>query len=620
MKLRPVYPILILLLLLPLASPGQEEEKAHGPELPESYFTEAYTPHDRVQDLLLVGDTLWVGSRGGILLLDAYSGRFLSKMTVREGLLDNSIQTLALGDSGSVWIGTPRGLTHYRRGAFRHYSPEVDPVFEDIRSLAPGPKSGLWFGTFARGAGFIRRDSLHVLTSRDTLLDDRVESLLWENPRRIWFGTGAGLCRIDSSMWDLYDYGKGVARGNVIDLESEGTDTVWVTVERKGIARLVEGSRPRSFHVGDGIPTEFIRDVEVDSLGRVWAGGLRGGLRYFNGSAWVRPRGLGDALDNTVISSMESDRLGNLWVGTWGAGVYHHRSGLWASFLLPPSFPATDVRHIFANPEGTPLFLTSRGVLAWEEGTFAPYPPLAKLDPFEIHSIDVIDGEFWISGRWGIVKVGLDSDSLEMAGEGFSRENVLSVCKDRRGRIWLGTHRDGAWCFDGEVWLQYTTEDGLSEDRVERIVLGPDGSLWASGGSRGVSRFRGGVWKSVRPAGETGLGGDRVDVMISSGRGEMLFAGEFGVSRLMDESWRTLPFPSELEIGTVSGVGIMPGGDVWVGSRGKGLFRWDGLAWTRWGRAQGFPEFQVQSLQVIEGALWVGTHGGGVFRIRPVDR
>jgi ligand-binding sensor domain-containing protein len=565
------------------------------------------------------GDTLWVGTRGGILLLDATSGRFLRKITAGDTLPVHEVYAFAEGDAGDLWIGTEAGLTRVARDTVVQYGGGDPTVFARVRSIAPVRGAGLWIGTFDRGAVYTDGDSLLVFTSSDSLLDDRVESVLVENPQRIWFGTGAGLCRIDSSHWDLYDYGHGLPKGNVLDLDRGGGDSLWLAVDRSGVGLLV-GGRGRTYHVSDGLPTEFVRCLEVDGKGRVWVGGLGGGLRYFDGSGWIRPRGLGEAFERAVVTSMTSDSLGNLWVGTQGDGIYHHRTGLWARFDPPPGPPPGAVRQVVEGPEGRPLFLTSAGVWTWGGAGFRPFAPLAGLTGSEVQRLFVSGDEILAAGRWGIQVAGRKGILSLGGGTGLRAENVLDVCRDPSGRLWVGTHDRGVWSYDGEIWIQYTIEDGLAENRAERLVVDRKGDLWCTGGLNGVSRFHAGEWRTFTPE-NSGLPGRKVADLTLGRRGDLLVAGPYGVCRFESERWICRAFPTGLGKVRVTGLAAGLGPDeIWVGTRGRGLLRLERDVWNQWNRTRTFPEDWVRSLHWVGDVLWLGVGGGGIYRLTPADR
>ena len=49
----------------------------------------------------------------------------------------------------------------------------------------------------------------------------------------------------------------------------------------------------------------------------------------------------------------------------------------------------------------------------------------------------------------------------------------------------------GAWCYDGKTIKEYTTENGLNDNNVYKIIEDKKGILWFGTWSNGASRFDG---------------------------------------------------------------------------------------------------------------------------------
>ena len=68
---------------------------------------------------------------------------------------------------------------------------------------------------------------------------------------------------------------------------------------------------------------------------------------------------------------------------------------------------------------------------------------------------------------------------------------VFSLYRDEKGGIWLGTD-EGASRYDGEHFVNFTTQDGLGNDFVWGVAEDREGNLWFGNGyAKGVSRYDG---------------------------------------------------------------------------------------------------------------------------------
>ena len=53
--------------------------------------------------------------------------------------------------------------------------------------------------------------------------------------------------------------------------------------------------------------------------------------------------------------------------------------------------------------------------------------------------------------------------------------------------LWFGC-RGGVSTFDGLIWESFTIEDGLIDNKVGSVIVGPEGALWF-GTNNGISRY-----------------------------------------------------------------------------------------------------------------------------------
>ncbi len=160
--------------------------------------------------------------------------------------------------------------------------------------------------------------------------------------------------------------------------------------------------------------------------------------------------------------------------------------------------------------------------------------------------------------------------------DGLPNSLVWDALQDASGRMWFAT-RTGIAVYDGLEWWRYHQADGLARPEQSHLVLDDFGVLWSAGpGSGLISRFDGQAW-SVLPS-------------IPPQEGPPL----------QIHSLATLVQGRTTHLA--------------VGTEGHGLFLWDGVAWRRYGPAEGLPG-RVLALAVDREGFLVGTTEG-LFRLR----
>jgi ligand-binding sensor domain-containing protein/signal transduction histidine kinase len=202
-------------------------------------------------------------------------------------------------------------------------------------------------------------------------------------------------------------------------------------------------------------------------------------------------------------------------------------------------------------------------------------------------------------------------------GDGLTSDKVNRVVRDPRGFIWFCTFQ-GLSRFDGYGFRNYTTDEGLPSNVVQDLLITRKGDYWI-GTARGVCRFR--------PAGSPRfisyrLGEGRArnagtlledhNGTVWCGTGNGLFrldpADEASHAfRLVDRGVAERPFDDQ-EI-----YSLMEDrrGSLWVGT-GAGICRLlpDGR-FVRYGKREGFPDKRVMRFwEDSDGSLWIASAGG----------
>src|SRR5581483_6036414 len=182
-----------------------------------------------------------------------------------QGLAYFSVRTMAEDRAGDIWIGTERGVSHWRAGEFVRDEVTERLRQEKIWAIHEDRDGGLWLGT--RGAGLFR----------------------WRDGKLTEFGATEGLPA--ASIYQILEDDSGT-------LWMSGPNAI-LAVSRKDLDRLVDH---RGFHpavtlygLSDGVEaTQIYGGVApagcVTATGEVWFPSNRGPVRI--GPAETRPESL----------------------------------------------------------------------------------------------------------------------------------------------------------------------------------------------------------------------------------------------------------------------------------------------------------------------------------------
>jgi ligand-binding sensor domain-containing protein len=236
---------------------------------------------------------LWFGTNGGVYRLD---GETRTHYMQEDGLVDNRVTAIALGNDGALWAGTrDRGVSRFDGEAWTTYTSTVGLASDDIRDIAVTPDGAMWFGTSA-GASRFDGETWVTYTSQDGLVDNRINVVTVSPDGAVWFGTSNGVSRLDGETWTTYTSRGGPAQ--------DRTDSI--AVAGSGMLCIDHGSSLSCF------------TDPATSTG--------------NGEAWVSYTRANSGVEDIIVRDLVFDGEGQLWIGSSRAGASSARE----LFMLDP--------------------------------------------------------------------------------------------------------------------------------------------------------------------------------------------------------------------------------------------------------------------------------------------
>ncbi|MBV8728852.1 MAG: hypothetical protein JO336_03495 [Acidobacteriia bacterium] len=200
----------------------------------------------------------------------------------------------------------------------------------------------------------------------------------------------------------------------------------------------------------------------------------------------------------------------------------------------------------------------------------------------------------YVHDRWGVE-------------QGFPRGAVYAITQSADGYLWIGTEA-GLVRFDGWNFRLIKDDSGVfTMASVLGLVADRDGSLWVRLQDFSVLRYRNGVFDRPSPDAQSYT---KIDAMSRTNRGEPLLSKmQTGAFAFRPGGFQLMASADELPRSPVTTLGQTPQGDVWLGTRDAGLFRFAGGRVTN--LRSGLPDLKIDSLLPGEGGdLWVGTDSG----------
>jgi ligand-binding sensor domain-containing protein len=367
----------------------------------------------------------WVGTRAhGVVSIRAGQTR---QFTVREGLPDNLVWSLADAPDGGIWVGTDKGLVHLARDG-------------RVASVLPG-------------------ESIRAL------MEDR-EGCLWVG------SNSGGLRRLHNGRWVQFT---GLSSQSVRSLHEDREGSLWVGTSDGGLNRLRDGPFT-TIGVPEGLSSDVTRSVYQHPDGTVWVGTRGAGASSIKGetiSSLTTKAGLSD---DTVVS-FSTDREGALWLGTVRGGLNRWKDGKVTVYGTARGLPDASVFGLLSRPDGS-LWIGHRGggLTRFQDGKFFRYGSREGLLSVYVWTIvEGKDGTLWIG----------TSDGLQSLAGGVLRTHIPGVAVhpvyvDPEGVVWAGTAVNGLYRWKDGKASAITRRQGLFYNQMAGIVEDGDGNLWMS--------------------------------------------------------------------------------------------------------------------------------------------
>ena len=422
-----------------------------------------------------------------LFLCTSVNGAEFRRLTINDGLSDNSIYVVFKDSRGYLWIGTHVGLNRYDGFRFKYFFEGPDAIPDNsINDIFEDSAGRLWIHT-PLGYSYMDLSDERVVQDPSPWLASHgitggIELLKVDAHGDLWAIQGSTLYKVDLRSDKT---GSWAIEGKPADIRA--TDLVFSEEELTlccfdgRIIRIDPATMTVSSVESDITP-------EMDPLDHNYrlfrdSAGLE--IIYTGEVSWTHNTVTGEWKSHSLlIKDVAADASGRVWIATDHDGLLVYT-------------PGEDAAGIFNRDRSAET-------------------------PFLGECIQCLycdnNGVMWL----GTYKSGL---SFIYDGKNTfaltSLEDVTTVLEDNDGIIWCGTDGKGIVRYDPETGKRTDfrmDQDRLLSDIVVSSTLAPDGSLWFGAFRGGLTHYSNGRWTSFRTATSNLASNDIWDIKCTDGR------------------------------------------------------------------------------------------------------
>ncbi len=502
-------------------------------------------PANYVTSLLVVGDAVWVGTKGGLELFDSQTARPLPLPVADPSVASKEITQVQRDRSGNMWITT---------------------MDREIITLRPEVES--------------YKIQKMTLTSRMLVKEEgSVLTLAPDDKGHVWVaGENTGLNYLDANLEQLvhYEAAEGspgrLPTNSIRSVYMDDSGITWIGTYNRGVY-IVDSNAKRfeTYQRGEfmeaGILGDNVKGLAEDKEGNIWISCDGGGLGILNTT--TRKLAYQDALnrklDTRYLTSLFFDENDDLWIGTWGRGVYkvNLASGEVKNYEVESNgFGDNKVydiyqdsrKTIWAGSVGSGLFYFDPVLARFVGLNEDKGPAYIRKSSYVTKILEDADGSLWVGTLFGLYRHRFQSPGvydvdlfINNTGPGdIGSYDIQTIYQDAQKTMWFGTGDRGMkrLLYGDSLFSGFDRNSGLNTNTIRGILSDRHGTLWISS-NRGLSRYDPRAQSFRNYSREDGLPSNEfnVNACLQARDGKLYFGSDHGLVSFYPDSIRDNPTP-----------------------------------------------------------------------------
>ncbi|MCD8182217.1 MAG: response regulator [Bacteroides sp.] len=419
------------------------------------------------------------------------------QLSTTDGLSNNSINCLCRDSRGFLWVGTASGLNRYDSYTFQQYYQDTDNLPDNgITDIFEDWQGNIWvssnqgYAIYDYQTGKFSQNSKAALQQFNIACDTIIKIGTDNKKKYLW--------TYDKSKIHLYDHQQNITK--IYPLAEPSitklfvTDTYIFSIYNSGKLYFTDINSSQTQEIP--IPSQYKRFLEkhipsvyIDHNDDIWIYTFQNSLLLYKKNmqtAWEEIKLPIHTEQFNRIRHIAEDTKGNIWLITshLGGFIYQPQSGTLTNLSHDPMRS-----HTIASNNLNAIHIDREGIVwigNFKQG-ISYYVPQSQV--FLNQNLWQYKDMLSFCEDSLSIWYGTDGGGLmrQTAGEQMPERiptpaNVIvTIKKDSKHRLWLGSFQNGLICYDHGKITQYTTENSeLLENDIYGIQEDKYGYIWIS--------------------------------------------------------------------------------------------------------------------------------------------
>jgi len=432
-------------------------------KLVDNAFT--FSNFNYIFELIEEDKYIWAATLGGVVKLDK-NGNVIKCYTTSDGLVGNCVCSLNIDNEGNKWfLGWKEGISMFDGNKWKTYNEHNTNILDmyKVQSITINNDGSKLFllDTWPTMFAVLKNDNWSILQPENI---GSLRDIVSDKFNNLWLA-GYGVYKFNGTKLERFSCDPVSA----IELDPIH-GSLWVSYENSdesyGVSKY-DGANWTNFTESDGLISNSISCIAIEKIGVKWFGSSNGVSKYDEAkNKWTTY----SQVNNIKIEDVNDiiiDSKGAKWFGT-NSGIIKFDNTTWKSYTVNNSSPVIHVRNVAEDTN---------------DNIWVTYSDFTNSNSY----LSKYDGR-----EWKLIKQSKYEDDLYFGS--------CSMSIDRNNKIWFNTH-EKLFSYDGSVWKEFTSSNGLSFHNVYDLKIDYENNIWVSS-SQGVTIYNGNNWISFNSSSE----------------------------------------------------------------------------------------------------------------------